>query len=417
MSHSCSRVALAAQKSLSGGGITCRCTQSGQRGTSLKPSVSPCVRYTRSCSSNNTETGRQKALSTLQDRFKNLKESVVSASARVQDSVHSSREAFLGSIHALQMKSDNKEAKTLSKDENGHVGKTYESDIHISSTSSMLDRNHNSSSTPVPESKESYNNGGLERESSTRQDVASQTKEPDVQLKQPDFWINIPSLQDRINRMKIPFLKTIPSGSTTRSAREDLQSKQQSEGGFYLEPKANSRRSQDGQARDADEFKPESYHVTAEAQCNKLSHQESEGSKEQGMIPSLKIGTTSIHIPSIDLPNSLPNVIRSIPGLRLSDDGKEKSRRDDSNASLQESDESDRFDFDASPILDMNMALLEPREMHRGGNKQVSAAKETENEARMRKERAIVSEEMASKKTKKLMKPVSLGKYFKNWAE
>ncbi|XP_033647867.1 calcium-independent phospholipase A2-gamma-like [Asterias rubens] len=415
MSLNCCRVAVAAQLSLHGGGIiTCRCTQLRARGPTLNPAKGPSGNRSLSSSSSSSKTtepedltvkkAKQKSALSFQDRVKYLRESVTTASTRVQDSLHSSREAFLESMHALQTSSDGKEVKskfTVKSDRKEVLSdETFDSDGHESSTAS--DHNNNSVDSKVESLNPNCGSNedlpkGIEKSSTEGEVASSQARKPEVSYTQPDFWINIPSLQDRLNRMKVPFRRTAPQNSTSEPASDNLQEGHQDDGVVHLEPmlKVDHPHHSNRKPRDADAFKPESFEVTAEVQSDghESDQKTDEGSRGHSKKPSLKAAS--------------PNVMKSFPGMVSSNDSEDKKSGADTNTSLKESRETYEFDFETSPILEMNVALLEPREMQQGGvTRKVLAARETREEAQRRKEKIEAEEVAAKKATRKPMKPV-----------
>lgn len=179
-----------------------------------------------------------------------------------------------------------------------------------------------------------------------------------------------------------------------------MQEGHQDDGVVHLEPmlKVDHPHHSNRKPRDADAFKPESFKVTAEVQSDghESDQKTDEGSRGHSKKPSLKAAS--------------PNVMKSFPGMVSSNDSEDKKSGADTNTSLKESRETYEFDFETSPILEMNVALLEPREMQQGGvTRKVLAARETREEAQRRKEKIEAEEVAAKKAARKPMKPVSIG--------
>ncbi|XP_022105032.1 calcium-independent phospholipase A2-gamma-like [Acanthaster planci] len=410
MSHSYHRVALAAHKSLHGWGFVCWCSQHGkQPGTAGNPLVVLGIRPfsskdTRS-NGNIDKDAKRTGQSTLQDRFKHLKSSVAATGSRVQDSVHSSREKFLGAFFTLQAQPDNREAKHGENITGGHFsmnGESKQPDSH-NPRSVPGDKECTVPAKPDSAVTETSENCKLQ----DKQDLTP-PEDTSKRFAQKDFWVNIPSFQDRINRLKAPFL-----GSASTQRGGDGVTGAKPEDCDRLQPKDGSRAEIQGQQvpymqkpKDVDSLKPESLDVTADAvseneASEKTSNQQSQESKRK---PGTLSSVTS-SIPNINFPSAaaVQSVIKSLPGRRASSKTESKLQK----RSLEDLD-ADAFDLDASPIVSMNLALEEPRVPHgeSGKHSQVSPVKETEKEAKMRKDRALEAGEATAKKPRKQIKPV-----------
>ncbi|XP_038054216.1 calcium-independent phospholipase A2-gamma-like [Patiria miniata] len=410
MSHGHRRLALAAQKSLHGCGFVCWCSQPGKPGANGNPVVALGL---RPCSSKATENEdaiekdqKQRGQSTFQERLKYLRTSLAATGVRVQDNVHSSREKFLGTFFSLQTQPENGEAKhSESKSETclGSSSEPKQSDVDASSISPVDDERCNPPATFDPELHEA--NGSEEQrgvqEESPSEDANRKSPSEDTNGKyaRTDFWVNIPSFQDRINRLKVPFWGSV-------SQKADTGDESQTKINSVDLCKPNDSKGAVGQqfeSRDADSLKPESHDVTAAAESNLESENPSDQQPQDSTIKPSTLSSVTSSIPSINLTSTaaVQSVIKSFPGRKPSVEMETKVAK----KPLQDL-EPDAFDLDTSPILSMNVALEEQRAMRGDVGRQVSPAKETEKEAKMRKERAVEAVEAAAKKPRKQIKLV-----------